>query len=227
MSSSLIYAGFTKEQIKVALDGLGNVKINGERQLKDNRWSRFQKEVPLPVDCDTQGIGAEFDDEILYLRFPKIITPVKPQAQSKPTWEESPIPKPPSEQKPPKDTKPDKPQEDTHIKATPISSADEQTKRSGDPTEANKAQNIAEKDKKDESADAWKDTAKKVEKQEKVKVPFDDAARRAKDGVSGGDLVMDQQRRQQLIMNIIGAVVVIVTLVMHVIYTRLSGRPNK
>ncbi|XP_010266655.1 PREDICTED: proteoglycan 4-like [Nelumbo nucifera] len=104
--------GFTKDQLKVELDGHGNLKITGERQLGDNKWSRFSKELRLPENCIASGINAKFDSLKLSIIIPKTtLTPAKPQEQIKPTPEEQPSHKSTVEPEPRKQPKPTSPEE--------------------------------------------------------------------------------------------------------------------
>ncbi|KAG6387709.1 hypothetical protein SASPL_152901 [Salvia splendens] len=67
----LYLPGFTKEQLKVQLKTTRVVKISGQRLLPNNRWSSFQKDFPVPENCDTNKITAKFEEGILYVRLPK------------------------------------------------------------------------------------------------------------------------------------------------------------
>ena len=56
------------------------LKISGARQLSDNRWSTFRKEIPISSYYSTNEIAARFDEGILYVKHPKVIvleTPVE------------------------------------------------------------------------------------------------------------------------------------------------------
>lgn len=77
--------GFKKEQIRVQVTLSGKLKITGECQIGDNKWRRFQKEIPISPDCDKNGITAKFENSILYVMQPKIRSPPKqtPTAQDK------------------------------------------------------------------------------------------------------------------------------------------------
>ncbi|XP_042486664.1 inactive protein RESTRICTED TEV MOVEMENT 2-like [Macadamia integrifolia] len=69
--------GFKKDQINVQIDYLSNLKINGERPLEENRWSRFHKNFRIPNDCDADGIHAKFRGELLSITMPKKSTQQK------------------------------------------------------------------------------------------------------------------------------------------------------
>ncbi|KAL5708660.1 hypothetical protein ACHQM5_019427 [Ranunculus cassubicifolius] len=62
---------FRKEQIRVQLSDLGNLKISGERPLEGNKWSRFRLSFRLPKDCNFNEIHAKFINNILQIMLPK------------------------------------------------------------------------------------------------------------------------------------------------------------
>ncbi|KAG5248070.1 hypothetical protein OIU76_030298 [Salix suchowensis] len=65
--------GFKKEQLKVQVTSMRVLRISGERQLSENRWSTFRKEIPISSNYDTNEINAKFDKGILYVKHPKVI----------------------------------------------------------------------------------------------------------------------------------------------------------
>ena len=71
-------AGFKKEQLRVQLDNYGKLSISGERPLNGNRWRRFRKEVPVPDNCNASEIRAKFENGILTITLPKLITEAEP-----------------------------------------------------------------------------------------------------------------------------------------------------
>ncbi|KAL8090015.1 hypothetical protein AgCh_039469 [Apium graveolens] len=82
----LVYLpGFKKEQLRVQLTKNKNLVISGEHPTGENTWKRFQKTIPIPVNCDSSKITAKFEDMILYITQPKLIAPVEKQDQKKPT----------------------------------------------------------------------------------------------------------------------------------------------
>ncbi|XP_043718041.1 inactive protein RESTRICTED TEV MOVEMENT 2-like [Telopea speciosissima] len=101
--------GFKKEEIRVQLNAPQNLKITGERNLGDNKWSRFEKNVKIPDNCDVNGLKAKFDNGFLYIIMPSKITPVQPQVQTIPTPE---VP-PSKENKPANEPKPQIPPKTT------------------------------------------------------------------------------------------------------------------
>lgn len=85
--------GFRTNQLKVQVTSTGKLRISGERKLGSGKWLRFQKEVEVPADADTDKISAKLEDGVLYLRQPK-----KPTATSNIPPEK---PKPKAETLPP------------------------------------------------------------------------------------------------------------------------------
>ncbi|KAH6837127.1 hypothetical protein C2S53_017297 [Perilla frutescens var. hirtella] len=67
----LYLPGFTKDQLRVQLTRTRVLKISGTRPLTNNKWSSFQKDFPVPENCDTEKITAKFEDGILYVKQPK------------------------------------------------------------------------------------------------------------------------------------------------------------
>ncbi|KAJ6368981.1 hypothetical protein OIU78_001366 [Salix suchowensis] len=51
--------GFKKDQLKVQVTSMRVLRISGERQLSENRWSTFRKEIPISSNYDTNEINAK------------------------------------------------------------------------------------------------------------------------------------------------------------------------
>jgi hypothetical protein len=64
-------AGFKREEIRVLVDNHGHLRTRGERPVQGNKWSRFQKDLQLPSDCNVDGIRAKFENEALTITLPK------------------------------------------------------------------------------------------------------------------------------------------------------------
>ncbi|KAK1354454.1 SHSP domain-containing protein [Heracleum sosnowskyi] len=82
----LIYVpGFQKEQLKVQFSKARELIISGERLVGDNTWQRFQKTVAVSPNCDMEKITAKFkfEDQILYIIQPKLITSENKQDHDK------------------------------------------------------------------------------------------------------------------------------------------------
>ncbi|XP_059625075.1 inactive protein RESTRICTED TEV MOVEMENT 2-like [Cornus florida] len=94
--------GFKKEQLRAQLTTPRNLVVSGERPLGKNKWRRFQKVVTISENCDTDKITAKFEDSVLTIKQPKLITPKQKQDQEKPiTTTTALAPKPPQNLQPP------------------------------------------------------------------------------------------------------------------------------
>ncbi|KAL1552854.1 inactive protein RESTRICTED TEV MOVEMENT 2-like [Salvia divinorum] len=91
----LYLPGFAKEQLKVQLTRTRVVKISGQVPLPNNRWSSFQKDFPVPENCDTNKITAKFEEGILYVRLPKEETKLAPAETPQPHKPAVKLPTPP------------------------------------------------------------------------------------------------------------------------------------
>lgn len=89
----LLWLGFKKEQVKVAVTATRKLRLTGERPTGGNKWIRFHQEIPVPLTVDIDSVSAMFKDNKLYIRHPKVKTEI-PQT------------KPPSPVIPPVITKP-------------------------------------------------------------------------------------------------------------------------
>ncbi|KAI4382196.1 hypothetical protein MLD38_008191 [Melastoma candidum] len=91
----LFLPGFRKEQLKVQITSVGNLRVTGERQVRDNRWSRFRKEMPIKPNYDSNKITAKYENGILYVKHLKTNAPVptEPRKDAKPAAEPSQPPK--------------------------------------------------------------------------------------------------------------------------------------
>ncbi|KAA8550109.1 hypothetical protein F0562_001793 [Nyssa sinensis] len=83
----LYLAGFKKDELKVQVTTTRMLKISGEHKVKDTKWRRFYKEFPVSENCDINKITAKFEDGILYLTQPKLITLATEKDKSKPISE--------------------------------------------------------------------------------------------------------------------------------------------
>ncbi|XP_057955696.1 protein RESTRICTED TEV MOVEMENT 2-like [Malania oleifera] len=84
----LYLPGFRKEQIRVQLIKARLLRVSGERPLDNNKWGRFSKDFSFPSNCDTTKVAAKFDNGMLYVRQPKIITQEEQQETEKPAARE-------------------------------------------------------------------------------------------------------------------------------------------
>ncbi|XP_050238347.1 inactive protein RESTRICTED TEV MOVEMENT 2-like [Mercurialis annua] len=74
----LIYLpDFNKEQLKITYVHTSRVlKVAGERQISDKKWSRFSELFSVPQNCNVQKIQGKFHNGVLTVTMPKTtITP--------------------------------------------------------------------------------------------------------------------------------------------------------
>ncbi|QCE01499.1 HSP20 family protein [Vigna unguiculata] len=76
--------GFTKEQLRVQVTSAPMLRINGERQILENKRRRFSREFSIPPYCDTNDVSAKFEGGVLTIKFPKLITLARAQPQIAP-----------------------------------------------------------------------------------------------------------------------------------------------
>jgi len=79
--------GFTKEQLRVQVTSTPMLRINGERQILENKRRRFSREFSIPPYCDTNDVSAKFEGGVLIIKFPKLITLARAQPQIAPVKE--------------------------------------------------------------------------------------------------------------------------------------------
>lgn len=81
-----IIAGFRREELKVQITSAGNLKVSGQRSLGKNKWKRFDKEFTILPNVDTNAISAKYDENIIYVKLPKVIAPaeLREEQHSKP-----------------------------------------------------------------------------------------------------------------------------------------------
>ncbi|KAK7372642.1 hypothetical protein VNO80_06029 [Phaseolus coccineus] len=81
---TVMLPGFTKEQMKVQVTSTPALRINGERQIIENKRRRFGIEFSIPPYCDTNDVSAKFEGGVLTIKFPKLITLARAQSQIAP-----------------------------------------------------------------------------------------------------------------------------------------------
>ncbi|KAL4611334.1 hypothetical protein ACB092_08G116300 [Castanea dentata] len=69
--------GFRREELKVQVTSAGNLRVSGQRSLGKNKWKRFDKEFTIPPNVDTNAISAKYDENIIYVKLPKVIAPAE------------------------------------------------------------------------------------------------------------------------------------------------------
>ncbi|KAK9995992.1 hypothetical protein SO802_020678 [Lithocarpus litseifolius] len=63
--------GFKKEEVKLSVDGSGNMTATGQRQVNEDKMVCFDQSFKLPENSDVDKISGRFDGEILYVTVPK------------------------------------------------------------------------------------------------------------------------------------------------------------
>ncbi|PHU03518.1 hypothetical protein BC332_28769 [Capsicum chinense] len=102
--------GFKKEQVRVQLTKTGILKISGQRPVAgQNKWLRFQKDFPVSENCDKTKISAKFENGILYVKQPKLITSSEKKGEELPSSDAQ-QPKKPAEEPQPTPQKKDEKQ---------------------------------------------------------------------------------------------------------------------
>ncbi|KAK4607323.1 hypothetical protein RGQ29_001233 [Quercus rubra] len=78
--------GFRREELKVQITSVGNLRVSGQRSLGKNKWKRFDKEFTIPPNVDTNAISAKYDENVIYVKLPKVIAPaqLREEQHSKP-----------------------------------------------------------------------------------------------------------------------------------------------
>ena len=123
--------GFSSNQLKVQVTSTGKLRVSGDRQLINGKWLRFQKEIDIPADADTDNISAKLEHGILYVKQPKkpsaTSSNIPPVQQPKPKAESQP---PPAATKPtadPPNVRPNAPKSQNERPEPPESAATEPT----------------------------------------------------------------------------------------------------
>lgn len=110
--------------MKVQLTSNGKLRILGEKQGITGGKIQFQKEFPIPANCNTNEIYANFVEGIIYIKLPKTKTTSAPDPAAKEQEKPKPVAETPSLPSPPPDKLP-KP-------TTTTAAADPQLKNSTD-----------------------------------------------------------------------------------------------
>ncbi|KAL0914381.1 hypothetical protein M5K25_014725 [Dendrobium thyrsiflorum] len=209
-------AGFSKEQLKVQMDNFGNLRAIGERPLDagGHRWSRFQTEHPIPKSCDVRGVRARFDNNILYITFPKLVT-----EEPKPTVPPAPMPKPEPEPMPePEEKKLPMPE-----KKLPVPEQKKPVSEQKQEPETQKKEEEVVKDK-----EKGEKELRSVSHEEKEKEAGEAAEAQAKEPAPapekmGIGFLKGTRRPSQVVVNMFVAVTVLVVIGIYVSYKLSSG----
>ncbi|CAB4268687.1 unnamed protein product [Prunus armeniaca] len=89
-----VFSGFVKEQVRITFAASpGVIKVDGQRPLGNNKWSRFNQTFPIQENCDVSKIHGKFSNPILTITIPKLgITQVGPKEVAKPSQQAPPTP---------------------------------------------------------------------------------------------------------------------------------------
>ncbi|KAL5722619.1 hypothetical protein ACHQM5_006121 [Ranunculus cassubicifolius] len=83
--------GFKREELKVRVDNFRKVTVSGERQVSENKFSRFKQVYEMPEDADVDNISGRFDGGLLFVVIPKrkqtLVTPHEIEEEKKPSKE--------------------------------------------------------------------------------------------------------------------------------------------
>ncbi|XP_024970768.1 inactive protein RESTRICTED TEV MOVEMENT 2-like [Cynara cardunculus var. scolymus] len=63
--------GFKRHELKLQVDNQTRIVVSGERQVRENKYKRFEQSFELPKNADIEKITGKLDGEILYISVPK------------------------------------------------------------------------------------------------------------------------------------------------------------
>ncbi|PWA43044.1 HSP20-like chaperone [Artemisia annua] len=63
--------GFKKQELKLQVDNQTHIVVSGERQVRENKFKRFEQRFELPNNVHIDKISGKLDGEILYISVPK------------------------------------------------------------------------------------------------------------------------------------------------------------
>ncbi|KAI3726901.1 hypothetical protein L1987_66708 [Smallanthus sonchifolius] len=63
--------GFKRQELKLQVNNQTHILVSGERQVRENKYKRFEQSFELPKDADIEKITGKLDGEILYISVPK------------------------------------------------------------------------------------------------------------------------------------------------------------
>ncbi|KAL0455397.1 UNVERIFIED_CONTAM: class IV heat shock protein [Sesamum latifolium] len=63
--------GFMKEQIRVSTEGRNTIRVQGERLVAGNKWSRFREEFEVPENSEMNSVRAKYQGGVLNLTIQK------------------------------------------------------------------------------------------------------------------------------------------------------------
>ncbi|XP_076942995.1 uncharacterized protein LOC143613058 [Bidens hawaiensis] len=62
---------FKRQELKLQVDNKTHLIVSGERQVRENKYKRFDQRFRLPKNADSENITGKLDGEILYISVPK------------------------------------------------------------------------------------------------------------------------------------------------------------
>ncbi|KAI3521749.1 hypothetical protein L1887_11222 [Cichorium endivia] len=119
--------GFKRQELKLQADSQTHIVVSGERQVRENRYKRFEQSFELPKNADVDKITGKLDGEILYITVPKKVEQQHQEVKHEEEIEQEPsvlpvpvpVPVPESESQPESEPEPE-----------PVSDEDDDDKKS-------------------------------------------------------------------------------------------------
>uniref|UniRef100_K7MGK8 SHSP domain-containing protein n=1 Tax=Glycine max TaxID=3847 RepID=K7MGK8_SOYBN len=69
IGTNIVNASFRRDQLNVQVTSKLTLRLMGERLITDNRWHRFNLELPLLSDYDTDSVTAKFEGAKISIKF--------------------------------------------------------------------------------------------------------------------------------------------------------------
>ncbi|KAL0387681.1 UNVERIFIED_CONTAM: Inactive protein RESTRICTED TEV MOVEMENT 2 [Sesamum radiatum] len=63
--------GFMKEQIRVSTEGRNTIRVQGERLVAGNKWSRFREDFQVPENSEMNSVRAKYQGGVLNITIPR------------------------------------------------------------------------------------------------------------------------------------------------------------
>lgn len=63
--------GFMKEQIRVSTEDRNTIRVQGERLVAGNKWSRFREDFEVPENSEMNSVRAKYQGGVLNITIPK------------------------------------------------------------------------------------------------------------------------------------------------------------
>ncbi|KAK4275948.1 hypothetical protein QN277_018958 [Acacia crassicarpa] len=234
--------GFSRSQLKVQISSTRKIRVSGERQIEGNKWRRFFLEFPVPQDSDTNDIGAKFERGTLYVRFPKLITPVvMPPPPSRPPTQQPPPPpsRPLMQQAPPSPPPPPPPpaareelKAEEAIETKPETKKDEtKVEQEKEPTKEYKKEDISEgnKEEKAKAPETTEDRKKQAEKSRRAPISEGLGSMQGQDYKDASTGFVGELKKYENVINMLVVVFVVLLLglyLKHLVVSYFGGSGN-